>query len=314
MPAELADSEGIKVGERVLAMGNAFGLFPPTVSLGIISAKGRSNVRIAEYGDFIQTDAVINPGSSGGPLVNLDGEVIGIINTAIATRNGSYQGVGFAIPANMVKQVMEAIIDDGKVVRGWLGVSIQNLTEELTASFDFKGTDGVLIGDVIDDGPGGKAGMRPGDIVVQFDGKRVEDMNQFRNRVAATKPGSQVKMEVFRDGKRKKLIVEIGELERQSFFARGPAAPEGLGMRLQDITPDSAQRLRLKTEEQGVVVTQVEPGSMAERAGFRQGDVIIAVGSDRVGNLSEFRQALAKHKLARCPRSHSGTAGGTGMT
>jgi len=307
MPAELGDSAAISVGEWVLAMGNPFGL-SQTVTAGIISAKGRANVGIAEYEDFIQTDAAINPGNSGGPLVNLEGKVIGI-NTAIATKTGAYQGVGFAIPTNMVKQIMEAIVEDGKVVRGWLGVTIQNLNEDLAASFDFEGTEGVLIGDVIDNGPGDQAGIEPGDIVVRFDGKRVEDMNQFRNRIAATKPGTTAEMEVFRDGKRKKLNVEIDELESQSFFARGPAEPEDLGMRLQNITPDVAQRLRLKTDEQGVAVTQVEPGSMAEKAGIRPGDVIISVGRDRIGNLSEFRHALVEQDLEKGVRLRVKTEG-----
>ena len=307
LPAELGDSSAITVGEWVLAMGNPFGL-SQTVTAGIISAKGRANVGIAEYEDFIQTDAAINPGNSGGPLVNLAGEVIGI-NTAIATKTGAYQGVGFAIPTNMVKQIMEDIIDDGKVVRGWLGVTIQNLNEDLAASFDFEGTDGVLIGDVIDNGPGDEAGIESGDIVTHFDGERVEDMNHFRNRVAATKPGTKVEMKVFRDGKSKTLTVEVGELESQSFFAHGPAAPEDLGMRLQNITPDVAQRLRLQGDEQGVVVTQVEPGSMAEKAGIRSGDVIISVGSDRVGNLSYFRHALASQDLDKGVRLRVKTEG-----
>jgi serine protease Do len=295
LPAELGDSAAIEVGQWVLAMGNPFGL-SQTVTAGIISAKGRANVGVAEYEDFIQTDAAINPGNSGGPLVNLEGQVIGI-NTAIATRSGAYQGVGFAIPSNMVRQIMESIIQEGKVVRGWLGVGIQNLNPDLAASFQFEGMDGVLIGDVIDDGPGHKAGLEPGDIVVQFDGEKVTDMNQFRHRVAATRPGTKAELEVFRDGARRTLSVDIGELESQSFFVREPVAPEELGMRLQNITPDVARQLRLKTDEQGVVVTQVEPGSIAEKAGIRAGDVIISVGGERIGNLTEFHRALADRDL-----------------
>jgi serine protease Do len=288
-------------------MGNPFGL-SQTVTAGIVSATGRANVGIAEYEDFIQTDAAINPGNSGGPLVSLDGRVVGI-NTAIATRSGGYQGVGFAIPVNMVKQVMDAIVEDGKVVRGWLGASIQNLTQDLADSFGFEGTDGVLIGDVVSDGPGDKGGLEAGDIVVRFAGKSVDDMNQLRNRVAATKPGKKVEVEVFRDGKRKKLDIEIGELESQAFFARGLAGPEDLGMQLQNITPDLAARLRLQADEQGVVVTQVEPASVAEKSGIRPGDIVIAVGSDRVTSLSEFREALAKHDLEKGVRLRLKTEG-----
>jgi serine protease Do len=288
-------------------MGNPFGL-AHTVTAGIISAKGRSNVGIADYEDFIQTDAAINPGNSGGPLVNLDGEVIGI-NTAIATRNGSYQGIGFAIPANMVRQVMDAIVEDGKVVRGWLGVTIQNLTEDLAASFEFEGTDGVLVGDVIEDGPADRAGLQSGDIIVQYDGKRVTDMNRFRNRVAATKPGKEIVFEIVRDGERQTQTVEIGELESQSFFERGAPGPDDLGMRVQNLTPDIARQLRLQTDEQGVVVTHVEPGGLAEKSGVRPGDLIIAVGGDRVTDLGEFRKALSALDLKRGVRLRVKTEG-----
>jgi len=307
LPAELSDSEDVQVGEWVLAMGNPFGL-AHTVTAGIISAKGRSSVGIADYEDFIQTDAAINPGNSGGPLVNLEGEVIGI-NTAIATRTGSYQGIGFAIPANMVKQVMDAIVEDGKMVRGWLGVTIQDLTEDLAASFEFEGTDGVLIGDVIEDGPADRAGLQSGDIIVQYDGKSVSDMNRLRNRIAATKPGEEVEFEIVRDGKRRTKTVEIGELESQSFFARGAAGPDDLGMRVQNLTPDIARQLRLQTDEQGIVVTQVEPGGLAEKSGVRPGDLIIAVGGDRVTNLGEFRQALSSSDLERGVRLRVKTEG-----
>ena len=307
MPAELSDSEDVQVGEWVLAMGNPFGL-AHTVTAGIISAKGRSSVGIADYEDFIQTDAAINPGNSGGPLVNLDGEVIGI-NTAIATRTGRYQGIGFAIPANMVRQVMNAIVEDGKVVRGWLGVTIQNLTEDLAASFDFAGTDGVLIGDVIEDGPADRAGLQSGDIIVQYDGQAVDDMNRLRNRIAATKPGQKVEFEIFRDGKLITEIVEIGELESQSFFARGSTGLDDMGMRVQNLTPDVARQLHLQTDEQGVVVTHVEAGSLAEKSGVRQGDLIITVDGKRVTNLSEFRRALSALDLKRGARLRVKTEG-----
>lgn len=307
LPAELGDSDAIEVGEWVLAIGNPFGL-SHTVTAGIVSAKGRANVGIAEYEDFIQTDAAINPGNSGGPLVNLEGKVIGI-NTAIATRSGAYQGVGFAIPSNMVRQVMEAIIKQGRVVRGWLGVWIQNLSPDLAASFGFEGTEGVLISDVVEDGPGDKAGLEPGDIILRFDGHKVRDMNEFRIRVAATKPGRKVTLEIFRDGRQKKVEVEVGELESQSFFAGGPAGPEDLGLRVQDLSPELAERLGLEPGERGVVVVQVEPGSVAERCGLRPRDVIIAVGGRRVENLREFRAALAEHDLDRGVRLRVKTEG-----
>ena len=296
LPAELGDSTEAKIGEWVLAVGNPFGL-DHTVTAGIISATGRSNVGITDYEDFLQTDAAINPGNSGGPLVNLAGEVIGI-NTAIATNNGRYQGVGFAIPATMVRQVMDAILTDGKVVRGWLGVMIQDLNGDLARSFGFDGDDGVLIGDVLADGPAERAGLQAGDIVVALDGEPVHDMNRFRNRVAAVRPGATVELDLFRDGDAKHVTVEIGELESRSLAVHRGGDHLNLGMQTRDLTPDIAQRLNLRSIDRGVVVTQVEAGGMAERAGLRMGDLITAVGSEPVSNLAEFRRALAQRDLS----------------
>ncbi len=295
--AELGDSDAVTVGEWVLAIGNPFGL-SQTVTAGIISAKGRANVGIADYEDFLQTDAAINPGNSGGPLVNLDGQVIGI-NTAIATRTGAYQGVGFAIPTNMAKAIMEAIINEGRVVRGWLGVAIQNLTPELARSFGYEGKDGVLIGDVTGGGPAEKAGLQVGDILVKIDGKTVTDMNQVRNLIAGIKPGTRVRLEYAREGKLKETTVEIGELE-------GGTSPAGdgtrettddLGLTVQTLTPELAERLNLDPEQGGVVITDVKAGSLAEREGLRVRDVILSVGGQRVRDVAAFRAALKKHDL-----------------
>lgn len=306
-PAKLGDSASVSAGEWVLAMGNPFGL-SQTVTAGIISAKGRANMGIAEYEDFIQTDAAINPGNSGGPLVNLAGQVIGI-NTAIASQSGGHQGVGFAIPSNMVKQIMDAIINNGKVVRGWLGVLIQDFNQDLANSFGFDGSGGVLVGDVVDDGPADQSGLEPGDIVVRFSGNDIETMNQFRNQIAATKPGERAGIEIVRSGKLMKFNVEIGELQSKSFQAQSPADPENLGMRLQNITPDVAESLRLKGDAQGVVVTQVESGGIAEKAGIRPGDIIIAMEGVGFGNLSELRSVLAQHDLAEGVRMRVKTKG-----
>jgi serine protease Do len=290
VPAQLGDSDKLKVGQWVLAMGNPFGL-TQTVTAGIISATGRANVGIADYEDFIQTDAAINPGNSGGPLVNLDGEVIGI-NTAIASRNGGYQGIGFAIPSNMARQIMSAIIDEGHVVRGWLGVVIQALTPELAQSFGYDGTDGVLIGDVTRDGPAASAGIESGDIVLKFGDVEIEDFNQLKNRVAATAPGTKVDVLVWRNGERMTIPVEIGELESPGDLGGGGGQPQELGVSLRTITPEIAAQLGLDENATGVVVTAVEPGSAAEESGLRRGDVIVTVGSTPIEDLADFSAAL----------------------
>ena len=298
LPAELGDSDDINVGEWVLAMGNPFGL-SQTVTAGIISAKGRANVGIADYEDFIQTDAAINPGNSGGPLVNLDGQVIGI-NTAIATENGGYQGVGFAIPANMARQIRDDIIKHGRVVRGWLGVVIQDLNEDLAKSFGFDSTDGVLVGDVPAGGPAAKAGLEPGDIIVKIDGKPVVNMNKLRNMVAAVAPGTEVKVDVFREGEHKTFTVKIGELDSAALagFTSGGSAGDldDLGLGLQTLSPEAATQLGIEGEK-GVLVTSVTPGSVAERAGLHARDVIVGVGTQRVHDMDDFRSALGTYDL-----------------
>ena len=294
LPAELGDSDAIEVGEWVLAVGSPFGL-SHTVTAGIISAKGRANVGITDYEDFIQTDAAINPGNSGGPLVNLDGKVIGI-NTAIATRTGSYQGIGFAIPTNMARQVMDSIIKQGKVVRGWLGVAIQNLTEDLAQSFGYEGTDGALVGDVTAGGPAAEAGVKPGDIIVRFDGKKVEDMNKLRNTVAATAPGREIQVELFRDRKPLTVTIKVGELPSQRVAARAGEPTEDLGLTVQDLSRELAQQLRVEADR-GVVVTKVEPGGLAERGGLVAGDLILEVDGRPVDSVNGFYAALRERDI-----------------
>lgn len=297
MPAKLGDSDQVRVGEWVVAVGHPFGL-SYTITTGIVSAKGRANRAVAEYEDFIQTDAAINPGNSGGPLVNLKGEVIGI-NTAIFSRSGGYMGIGFAIPSNMAKSIMQSLIDHGKVVRGWLGVVIQNLDEAMAESFGFKGTNGVLVGDVTPDSPAEKAGMKQGDIILKFGGKETNDTNQLRQMVAVTSPGTKVKVEVFREGERETLEVTVGELESGLATIKGhEAEDEDLGMTLKNLTPEIAEQLGLK-QTKGVVVTAVEPFSVAAKAGLRPGDVIVAVQNKPVNTLAEFNKAMSKQDLKK---------------
>ncbi len=294
IPAVLGNSEAVEVGEWVLAVGSPFGL-EQTVTAGIISAKGRSDVGIADYEDFIQTDAAINPGNSGGPLVNMRAEVIGI-NTAIATRGAAgFQGVGFAIPSNMAKAVMEAILRHGRVERGYIGVTLQPLTEELSRSFGYEGTKGALVADVVPDGPASKAGVQPGDIIVEFDGKSVEGVTQLRNMVAMTRPGTKVNIVVFREGRRVELRgVEIGQFPEDTPIRGVPRREQvpNLGLSVQTLTPQVAATLGLPENEKGVVVTEVEPGSLAAMAGIRPGDVIQVVGNRQVTTAQEFRDAL----------------------
>jgi serine protease Do len=292
-PARLGDSDALRVGEWVVAAGNPFGL-TASVTSGIVSAKGRANVGITDYEDFIQTDAAINPGNSGGPLLDLDGEVVGI-NTAIVTRTGGAMGIGFAIPINMARSIMESLIADGRVVRGWLGVGIQRLTPDLAASFGYEGRGGVLVTEVNDDTPASRAGMRSGDIVVSFDGKPVESMERFRADVAATRPGRRVEFEVFRDGRRVDLQVEIGELDANVVVARSEEGEAlDLGIQARELTPRAARELGLDEGAHGVVITEVRPFSAAARAGLRRGDVIEEVQGDAVTSLEEFRSALAR--------------------
>ena len=205
----MGDSEILRQGQWAIAIGNPFGL-THTVSVGVVSAIGRSGVGIANYENFIQTDAAINPGNSGGPLLNIDGEIIGI-NTAIFTRSGGYQGIGFAIPVNMAKAVLRDLIAKGKVTRGWLGVAIQNMDESLAEQFGVEVTEGVLISDVHDGSPAQEAGFERGDIVIGYNNREISDVNRLRNFVAQTEVGKKVKVKVLRKEKEKTLTVKIGE-------------------------------------------------------------------------------------------------------
>ncbi len=290
--AKLGDSDEIEVGDWVVAIGNPFGL-EQTVTAGIISAKGRANVGIADYEDFIQTDAAINPGNSGGPLVNLKGEVIGI-NTAIFTRTGGYQGIGFAIPINMARSVMSSLIKEGRVVRGWLGVTIQQLTPDIAESMGLSRTQkGVLVSDVMEDSPASRAGIERGDIIIEYDGHKISDIARLRNLVAQTQVGKKVEIVVLRDGKEKTIRVKVGE-QPASLFA-GEAIQSELGIKVGDLTDDLRERLGYEDEE-GVVVLSVLPGSIADRAGIRKGDLILEVNKHRVTNTKEFNDEVSQSK------------------
>jgi serine protease Do len=290
-PAKLGDSNALEVGDWAIAIGTPFGL-TQTVTTGVISAKGRANVGVADYEEFLQTDAAINPGNSGGPLLNLRGEVIGI-NTAIASRSGGFNGIGFAIPSNLAKGVMESIIDTGSVQRGWLGAAIQDLTPELAQSFGYDGGRGVLVGDVVVGSPAVNAGLQQGDIVLRLNGKEMDTASELRNRVAGTKPGSEVQLDVFRDGSEKTLNVKLGTLNKEQLAAassgKSATTETKLGMVLAE--PTAAQKKSLGVED-GIVVSEVVPGGLAASAGIRKNDVIRNVNGQAVRSLAEFAEAV----------------------
>jgi serine protease Do len=286
------DSSKLEVGEWVVAIGNPFGL-SHTLTVGVVSAKGRTSVGISDYEDFIQTDAAINPGNSGGPLVNLDGEVVGI-NTAIFSRSGGYMGVGFAIPSNLAKVIANQLIERGEVIRGYLGIVIQQLTPDLAESFDIEPGQGILIAQVSEDSPAEKAGLRQGDVIVAYRGQPVKDIGNFRNQVSLTSPGSTEELTILRDHKRKTVSVTIGKLTKDKLLAQGPAqSTEEIGLTVQTLTPQLAKQFDAKPGE-GVVVTEVRRGSVAAMAGIEPGSIVLQVNREPVTSAAEFARALKK--------------------
>ncbi len=286
----LGDSDRLEIGEWVIAIGNPFGL-GGTVTAGIVSQKGRI-IGAGPYDNFIQTDASINPGNSGGPLFNLRGEVVGI-NTAIIAGG---QGIGFAIPINMVKDVLLQLKEKGRVIRGWIGVSIQELTPELARSFGLEEVKGVLVASVNPDDPADKGGVKPGDVIVEFDGKPVEGVHDLPRIVAATPPGKRVKVKVIRDGKERILFLTVGkkkeEVEEEPVEEGRESVPERkLGLTVQPLTPDIADRLGIEDTE-GVLINAVRPDSPAWEAGLRRGDVIKEINRKPVRNIKDYRRLL----------------------
>ena len=294
----MGDSDKLEVGEWVVAIGNPFGL-PHTVTVGVVSAKGR-NIGAGNYDEFIQTDASINPGNSGGPLINIKGEVIGI-NTAIISgpSGGGNVGIGFAIPVNVAKSILTDLRENGKVTRGWLGVMIQKITPDLAESFSLKDNKGALVGDVIPEGPAAKAGIKRGDVIVEFNGYKVKNMKQLPKIVAQTTPDTDVNVVVVRDGKSVVLNVHIAILkDGDQKIAQGGATEDPLGMQGQDITPELAQSLNLDSEE-GVLVSDVTVGQSAAEAGIKRGDVITEIDRKPIKNMSEYKRSLGAIRKGR---------------
>jgi len=288
--AHFGDSSTVRVGQWVLAVGNPFGL-DRTVTLGVVSGIGRENINLSRYENFIQTDASINPGNSGGPLFNLRGEVIGI-NTAIIN---FAQGIGFAIPSNMTKQVIQQLIARGKVVRGWLGVGIQPLTPELAKKFGVAEGEGVLVNEVFEKDPAAEAGIKPGDIILTIDGSVVDSPNKLSRLIGALSPGAAPKIEVVRDFTRHILTVPLSERRDTAVVASLPQSRTEvkLGLDLQDLSAGLAEKFKLR-ETRGVLITKVDPGSLAHAEGLREGDLIKEVNRADVATVGEFTSAIAK--------------------
>ena len=302
-----ADYDKLQVGDLVLAVGSPFGL-SSTVTLGIISALGRGNVGIADYEDFIQTDAAINPGNSGGALVNMNGELIGI-NTAIFSRTGGSEGIGFAIPSSIAVDIVDSLRKSGKVVRGWMGIAIQEVTPALAKSFKLpEQRKGVLVSDVNDNGPSAAAGLKRGDVIIGYDDKEIQNVSQLRNMVARTGVGRTARVKVLRDGKEQVISVKVAERPSDEMLAKKEAAPAAPGesvkppdnvlasLRVQPLDQETMSRLNIPAKTTGVVINQVEPGSPAESAGIQRGDVIQEVNHEVVKSLEDYQKASAKIK------------------
>lgn len=292
----LGNSDNLEVGEWVIAIGSPFEL-SQTVTVGVVSAKGRSRIGINDYENFIQTDAAINPGNSGGPLLNIHGEAVGI-NTAIFSRSGGYMGIGFAIPVNMAKNIKQQLLKEGKVTRGWLGVVIQDVNEDLARSFDLDKAEGILVAEVGEDSPADKAGLQAGDVLLTLNGKQIEDVAALRNKIAMTAPKSTVRLKIIRNGRNKTVSVVLGEQPGSMNKSASRSMKKShnstlgkLGLSLQDLTPALAKQFGY-AEGQGVLIAQVAPDSAASRVGLQLGQLIEEVNKVRVHSLDELKKSL----------------------
>jgi serine protease Do len=294
-PVALGNSDAMRLGDVVLAVGNPFGV-GQTVTMGIVSAKGRGEMGIVDYEDFIQTDAAINPGNSGGALINMRGELIGI-NTAIVSRTGGYQGVGFAIPSNMAKPIMDSLLSNGKVVRGWLGVGIQDLSPDLAAGLGVSASRGVVISSVSTGSPASKAGLQPSDVVVKVDGEQVDSSARLRNLIASKGTDKEITLEIVRGTKRLNIPVTLGALPGDAQAGAGESGPQATADReitVTELTPALRSRFDLPADVKGVVVSGVAADSGAAEAGIRPGDVIVQVAHKPVTTPAEYEAAYKK--------------------
>ncbi len=284
---ELGDSDAMDIGEWVVAIGSPFQL-EASLTVGVVSAKGRQNLRITDLEDFIQTDAAINPGNSGGPLLNLSSQVIGI-NTAIVSRSGGYMGIGFAIPSNMARLIMNQIIEKGSVTRGFLGVSLQPVDKDIADAFNLEKAEGALVSEVVKGSPADKAGLKQGDIIVEYNGTPIKSLGGFRNEISLMSPGTTVNLKVNRKGSLQMISVTLGTAS-DTLSSSGVA--QKLGIEVDTITPEIARQLGYPAGEEGVVITKVKPGSPASSAGMRPGFLILAVNHKKTTNIDEFNEAM----------------------
>jgi len=290
-----ADSSKVRVGDYALAIGNPFGI-GQTVTLGIVSATGRGGLGIEDYEDFIQTDAAINPGNSGGALVNSDGDLVGINTAIISPNSGGNNGVGFAIPSNMARNVMEQLAAHGKVTRGYIGVMLQPVTPGIAKAFGLKETTGALIADVSPDTPAARAGLKNGDIILAWNDTPIADSNQLKLLVGSLQPGTTARLKLFRNGAEQETSITLGEMPGQASLRthQGNSARSALdGVGLSDLTPDILGELQLPSGTKGVVVTDVDPDSTAADAGLQRGDVIESINRKPVDNLNQAQQLLS---------------------
>jgi len=294
---EFGDPSKLETGEWVIAIGNPFGL-SETLTVGVVSAKGRSNIGITDYEDFIQTDAAINPGNSGGPLLNIDGQVVGI-NTAIYSQSGGYMGIGFAVPIDMAVAVKDQLVKDGKVTRGYLAVALNpgEVDEEMAKSFGLKKAGGVLLAEVMEDGPAAKAGLKAGDIITELNGEPVKDSVSFRRDIARIVPGTSVEATFFRDGKQQKTKVIVGTYPGDGDGKDDPVSPEDkinrFGFSVQPLNRELAGQFGFDREN-GIVVTEVQEGSLAAEAGLRPGLLILRANRAEIRNMGQFRKAVSE--------------------
>ncbi len=296
----LGDSNKLEVGEWVIAIGSPFEL-SQSVTVGVVSAKGRSRIGINDYENFIQTDAAINPGNSGGPLLNIHGKVVGI-NTAIFSRSGGSMGIGFAIPINMAKSVEKQLRSNGKVTRGWLGLAIQDMNEDLAQSFGVNKAEGILVAEITKNSPAEKVGIQTGDILLALNRSKVIDVTDLRNRIAMTTPGSKISLQLIREGKKKEVQVVIAEqpadfsqATRMRSRKNNSSLLDNMGLTLQELTSELAQQFGYM-DSQGVLITQVAPNSPANSVGIQPGQLIEEVNRVRVHSLAELKKAVNKKK------------------